>query len=142
MDILPEQIPDWILATIIVILLIERIMNSIFTHISKDPNNPSSSSPQTADINCPYATHINNLLANQHQIIKLNTQQTDTLNNLYKMHQVRDEDGVPIWYTRQSLYRAIDTIAQTLSEQHRILKHLARITTNTHHKDNRTQNDP
>ncbi len=41
----------------------------------------------------------------------------DQLNDLHEWHNVRDNDGVPIWYVRRSLEEAINKLAENIAMQ-------------------------
>lgn len=46
--------------------------------------------------------------------IKAIAKQTD---DLYRWHDVRDNEGVPIWYVRKSLEKAINKLADNVEKQ-------------------------
>jgi len=41
-------------------------------------------------------------------------QQTD---ELHKLHSIKDEDGVPVWYVRKSLEKAINNLSENVARQ-------------------------
>jgi len=47
-----------------------------------------------------------------------------TTQELFVMHNVKDPDGVPVWYVRQSLSSAIERLASATEQQTELLKHL------------------
>lgn len=38
------------------------------------------------------------------------------VDELYRWHDVRDEDGTPIWYIRSSMTRSVEQLARSISE--------------------------
>ena len=42
--------------------------------------------------------------------------------DLYRMHNVYDDDGVPKWYVKKSVESALESIAECLSMQTELLK--------------------
>lgn len=46
------------------------------------------------------------------------------LMELFKMHNVKDEDGVPVWYLRRSLESAIEKLVVSISAQTDVFKEL------------------
>ena len=44
--------------------------------------------------------------------------------DLHKMHSVKDQDGVPVWYVRRSMETAIDKLAENIQTQTLILQKL------------------
>jgi len=51
--------------------------------------------------------------------IKKIAQQTD---DLYRWHDVRDDEGIPIWYVRKSLEKAIDNLSENVAKQTVVLQ--------------------
>lgn len=43
---------------------------------------------------------------------------------LYDLHNVKDADGVPVWYNRQSLVVAIESLAESAKQQTRLIEQL------------------
>lgn len=43
-------------------------------------------------------------------------------NELHEWHNVKDEDGVPVWYVRRSLEKAIEKLSTTIDEQTRVFQ--------------------
>ena len=54
--------------------------------------------------------------------IKKSISQTD---ELYKMHNVKDLNGVPVWYVNQSLGIAIERLAENVQNQSIVLERIA-----------------
>jgi hypothetical protein len=45
------------------------------------------------------------------------------VDELYKWHDQRDTDGVPVWYMRKSLETAILQLSENLAKQTEVLQH-------------------
>ncbi len=45
-----------------------------------------------------------------------------TIKDLYKLHDIRDRDGVPVWYVRQSLEESIHKLADNIETQTRVMQ--------------------
>lgn len=49
------------------------------------------------------------------------------IDELYRWHDVRDEDGTPIWYRRASMTRSIERLTSSISELERAVQRQAEI---------------
>ena len=52
------------------------------------------------------------------------SQNARVLEELYKLHDVKDGDGVPIWYVKQSLESAIEKLADNIGRQTEVFREL------------------
>ena len=49
------------------------------------------------------------------------------VHDLHRWHDVTDEEGVRLWYSRRSVERAVEKIAESQATQTRLLENLARV---------------
>jgi len=48
----------------------------------------------------------------------------EQVNKLYDQHQVKDSDGVPVWYVRRSLEDAVKSLSTNVNKQSDLLREL------------------
>lgn len=58
------------------------------------------------------------------EIDRVHKKHTKWLENLYDMHNVRDADGVPLWYVRRSLEEVIGKLADNIDKQSQLMEKL------------------
>jgi hypothetical protein len=68
---------------------------------------------------------IKNLLSELKDIKKLVYEAKDKTDDLYKWHDVRDADGVPKWYIKESMEETMKVLAEAIKEQSENTKDLS-----------------
>lgn len=53
---------------------------------------------------------------------------------LHQWHAVTDQDGVPVWYVRRSMERAVDRMAEATDRMVTLLERMAAMQEDTHEK--------
>jgi len=94
------------------------IIKMVFDFIKEKKNGKIAYNP--AELNNALFTHVED----QKIEYKLARETNETVRWLKDIHNVKDEDGIPVWYVRRSLEDAMLQLSKNIAAQTKILERL------------------
>lgn len=111
--------PELLLNGVLALLIIKEVLNFVITFVKK-----KSESGEAKSILSAIDRMEKNYDKGLNSICDKCTLNSKYISDMYKWHEVKDEDGVFLWYIRKSLSSAFDNLAKSLYNQNDVLRQL------------------
>ena len=114
-----EFAPDLLLNGVLALLIIKEVLQFVNTLVRS--RNTSSETEKITGIIKSVDQQSQKVLS---EINKRSAVIAEKMDDMYKWHNEKDEDGVFLWYVRKSLARSVDELSKALLSQNEALRQL------------------